>query len=833
MASKIASKLGAELRKRTKKTDGKFFKAGKKGEELKGDLNSNDKDLQKNALKQIIADMTLGRDVSKFFTEVVKLSWTPNMEVKKLVYLYLMANAKLHPDKAILAVNTFVQDSQHTNPIVRALAVRTMLCIRVDNIADHVCPPLRNALKDKSEYVRKTAALGVLKLFHTHPALCEEQGFIRELEMLVTDSAPVVVANAVLALSEIMEHSGHDYPVTEGLVKRLFNCLSGCTEWGQVSVLDFISRYKNSPDIALLIVERCVPRLHQSHPAVLLSAVRVILRNLDALPEQQRRGYFPKLTPPIVTLMGKDPQTQYVTMRCMTLVMQKYTGLFSNPKDVKAFFCTDEDPVYVRLEKLNVLLQLLNDRNAQSILKELEEYCQDVDPIFKARSVQALASCAVRLEGCVPRVVEVIKSLCMNVQLVETVLLAVKDILRKYPSAFIDVLPPLLEEIDVEGMEDDEAKCALVWAVGEFGEQLPDAQEKLMHFVDTFTEQSNSVQLAVVTATVKFYLRSSSAHEGLLNNVLGKATAQDNADLRDRAYMYWRMLSKEEYASKLAGFVLNKKAPLRADGVEDVDVSKVNELVGKFSTVACVYHKVPASFLPDYGHKGRDKAAEEGYDDQDEYVEDEEASIVPGAEAPPPATAPEAAAPAAPAATPAAPAPTKPAANALDDIFGPGSAAPAAPAAAPKPSSGASFDDIFGGAPMATPAAPAHPQLLAAAQCDGLKLHGGFANPSGAELVLTMVITNSSAAPLSGFALQFNTNALGLKNERPLDLPAVPPGQTATHHVPLTSLPTHVAPGNAAVCEIALKTSLGRVYYFSLAAPAPQLVAGLGYPRAQ
>eukprot|EP01063_Lacrimia_lanifica_P033098 TRINITY_DN580_c0_g1_i2.p1 TRINITY_DN580_c0_g1~~TRINITY_DN580_c0_g1_i2.p1 ORF type:complete len:876 (+),score=354.80 TRINITY_DN580_c0_g1_i2:133-2628(+) len=831
MASKIASKLGAELRKRTKKTDGKFFKAGKKGEELKGDLNSNDKDLQKNALKQIIADMTLGRDVSKFFTEVVKLSWTPNMEVKKLVYLYLMANAKLHPDKAILAVNTFVQDSQHTNPIVRALAVRTMLCIRVDNIADHVCPPLRNALKDKSEYVRKTAALGVLKLFHTHPALCEEQGFIRELEMLVTDSAPVVVANAVLALSEIMEHSGHDYPVTEGLVKRLFNCLSGCTEWGQVSVLDFISRYKNSPDIALLIVERCVPRLHQSHPAVLLSAVRVILRNLDALPEQQRRGYFPKLTPPIVTLMGKDPQTQYVTMRCMTLVMQKYTGLFSNPKDVKAFFCTDEDPVYVRLEKLNVLLQLLNDRNAQSILKELEEYCQDVDPIFKARSVQALASCAVRLEGCVPRVVEVIKSLCMNVQLVETVLLAVKDILRKYPSAFIDVLPPLLEEIDVEGMEDDEAKCALVWAVGEFGEQLPDAQEKLMHFVDAFTEQSNSVQLAVVTATVKVFLRSKD--EALLNNVLGKATAQDNADLRDRAYMYWRMLSKEEYASKLAGFVLNKKAPLRADGVEDVDVSKVNELVGKFSTVACVYHKVPASFLPDYGHKGRDKAAEEGYDDQDEYVEDEEASIVPGAEAPPPATAPEAAAPAAPAATPAAPAPTKPAANALDDIFGPGSAAPAAPAAAPKPSSGASFDDIFGGAPMATPAAPAHPQLLAAAQCDGLKLHGGFANPSGAELVLTMVITNSSAAPLSGFALQFNTNALGLKNERPLDLPAVPPGQTATHHVPLTSLPTHVAPGNAAVCEIALKTSLGRVYYFSLAAPAPQLVAGLGYPRAQ
>ena len=47
------------------------------------------------------------------------------MELKKLVYLYLMNYAKSNPDLAILAVNTFVKDAADQNPLIRALAVRT------------------------------------------------------------------------------------------------------------------------------------------------------------------------------------------------------------------------------------------------------------------------------------------------------------------------------------------------------------------------------------------------------------------------------------------------------------------------------------------------------------------------------------------------------------------------------------------------------------------------------------------------------------------------------------------------------------------------------------
>lgn len=40
-----------------------------------------------------------------------------------------------------------LQDSQDPNPLIRALAVRTMGCIRVDKITEYLCDPLHRCLK--------------------------------------------------------------------------------------------------------------------------------------------------------------------------------------------------------------------------------------------------------------------------------------------------------------------------------------------------------------------------------------------------------------------------------------------------------------------------------------------------------------------------------------------------------------------------------------------------------------------------------------------------------------------------------------------------------------
>ena len=50
-------------------TDSKYFTTTKKGEifELRADLNSDRKDKKKDAVKKVIASMTVGKDVSALF----------------------------------------------------------------------------------------------------------------------------------------------------------------------------------------------------------------------------------------------------------------------------------------------------------------------------------------------------------------------------------------------------------------------------------------------------------------------------------------------------------------------------------------------------------------------------------------------------------------------------------------------------------------------------------------------------------------------------------------------------------------------------------------------
>ena len=79
--------------------------------EYKEELRALDRGKRKDAVKKVIAAMTVGKDVSMLFTDVVNCMQTEDLELKKLVYLYLINYAKSQPDLAIMGVNTFVKAS--------------------------------------------------------------------------------------------------------------------------------------------------------------------------------------------------------------------------------------------------------------------------------------------------------------------------------------------------------------------------------------------------------------------------------------------------------------------------------------------------------------------------------------------------------------------------------------------------------------------------------------------------------------------------------------------------------------------------------------------------
>jgi AP-3 complex subunit beta len=105
------------------------------------------------------------RNVSEYFAQVVKNVASPNLEIRKLVYIYLLRYAEQEPDLALLSINTFQKDLTDSNPLIRAMALRVLSGIKVPMIGSIVVLAIKKCAADLSPYVRKTAALAIPKCY--------------------------------------------------------------------------------------------------------------------------------------------------------------------------------------------------------------------------------------------------------------------------------------------------------------------------------------------------------------------------------------------------------------------------------------------------------------------------------------------------------------------------------------------------------------------------------------------------------------------------------------------------------------------------------------------
>ncbi len=321
--------------------------------------------------------MTLGKDVSSLFPDVLKVLATPNIELKKLVYLYIINYSKSQPDLAILAVNTFRSDAREkVNPLMRGLAVRTMGCIGVESIIDYLCDPLKDALNDEDPYVRKTAAICIAKLYEINQERVEEFGFIEKLVDLISDGNAMVVSNAVASLMEIANHKGikNCIEMDSNYLHKLLTALSECSEWGRVYILDFIAGY--IPEDVREIessIQRVIPHLSHNNAAVVLSASKVLIRYMDHISDAEKiRSICRKLSQPLVSLMSSNPEIQYIAIKNINLIIQKRPDILNH--EIKVFFVNFNDPLYVKLEKLEIMIKLVDLRTIDQFLHEVKEY---------------------------------------------------------------------------------------------------------------------------------------------------------------------------------------------------------------------------------------------------------------------------------------------------------------------------------------------------------------------------------------------------------------------------------------------------------------------------
>lgn len=227
--------------------------------------------------------------------------------------------------------------------------------------------------------------------------------------------------------------------------------------------------------------------------------------------------------------------------------------------------------------------------------------------------------CAIKLERAAERCISVLLELIQSKvnYVVQEAVVVIKDIFRRYPNKYESVIATLCENL--ETLDEPEAKASMIWIIGEYAERIDNADELLDSFLESFEEEDPSVQLSLLTATVKCFLKAPEQTQEMVQRVLDMATEEsDNPDLRDRGFVYWRLLSTDPEAAKA---VVLSERPVIEDDTSKLEPELLDTLIRQIATLSSIYHKPPELFVT------RANIRASADTDEDEYAYEDENDV--------------------------------------------------------------------------------------------------------------------------------------------------------------------------------------------------------------
>ena len=585
-----------------------FFVDNKKGEVselktmLKNIMSERDQNKRRDVIKKVIAYMTLGVDVSKLFTDMVLISHTTDIVQKKMIYLYLINYVETNQEQALMAINTFCKDckrSSNPDPKIRGLALRNLCSLRFPGAIEYIQSSIQDGISDPDPYVRKIAIIGMIKLHKYARNLVIGTNLENSLYELIRDPDPSVSINAVVALNEILEEEG-GIAINRRMIIYLLNRINQYTEFGQSTVFELVSKYEpQGEDEMLDILNILEERLKHSSSSVVLGCIKVFL-NYTRDNQLMTRQVYSRIQSPLITLFTSAEVTSayelaYCVLAHIHLIITKgAASIFEN--DFKSFFCKFDEPTYIKFMKITILTLIVSENTIADIVTELSAYVTDVNADISRKSIQALSKIGIRMpNSCVPIVRQLLSFLALGIDYVVTeTLVAMKDLIRKYRQLSLEILIEIENSLEIAS--DDEGKAAIIWMIGEFGEEISDSPYIIESIISNLNANENlQITHAVLSATVKLFLKRAPEMKEILANLYSKLLAEcDNPDVMDRAGFYYQLL---QHSPATANEMLNcEKYPI-LNFLED-DTADVQEVLShEFNQLSVIYQKPAKSIV--------------------------------------------------------------------------------------------------------------------------------------------------------------------------------------------------------------------------------------------
>lgn len=429
---------------------------------------------------------------------------------------------------------------------------------------------------------------------------------VRDSDLITTllskleDGNAIVVANALAALTEISILSGqNEIKIRSKTLKRVLLALNESNEWGQVYILDSLISYSPKKEkSAELIIESVIPRLAHANPSVVMSAIKVVLKFLDWIESPENvRNYCKKISNSLMTIMSAGPEIQYVLLRSLHAIVQKRPYLLD--KDFKHFYVKYNDPIYVKLEKIDILYKLCDAKNYENIINELKSYAiTEFDQDLITRAIRYIGYTGYRFDKSLDLCVESVKEILEHSQelgISEAIIVA-RDLMRKYKGKSLEILKRIDEEL-IKSINDPEGKGALLYILGEFCNNVKNSVELITPFVDSFNDEVPSVKLQILNCVIKNYVNKPNDCEEIVKVCLQKGGEEtENPDVRDRAYIYWRLLENDPDIAK--EMISGEKPAFEFKEEILFEDNLIDNIIENMTNISGVYHKQSKELIP-------------------------------------------------------------------------------------------------------------------------------------------------------------------------------------------------------------------------------------------
>lgn len=160
-------------------------------------------------------------------------------------------------------------------------------------------------------------------------------------------------------------------------------------QWGQAEVLNFLLRYQPRSEEELFDILNLLDGfLKSSSPGVVMGATKLFLILAKKFPHVQTDVLVQVKGPLLAACSSESRELCFAALCHVRQILHSLPGHFSS--HYKKFFCSYSEPHYIKLQKVEVLCELVNDENVQQVLEELRGYCTDVSADFAQAAIFAI-----------------------------------------------------------------------------------------------------------------------------------------------------------------------------------------------------------------------------------------------------------------------------------------------------------------------------------------------------------------------------------------------------------------------------------------------------------